>query len=119
MNTPSTSVSPGLGGFIAFFVLALALWLLMRNMNARLRRMRFREEDEARRQGTLETTRGGATGAAGDDQAGGDNQAGDVQAGDEQAGDDDAAPAQSGEEPGGSTRTATRGEDDRRPPAQG
>jgi len=108
MNTPSTSVSPGLGGFIEFFVLALALWLLMRNMNARLRRMRFREEDEARRQGTLETTPGGATGAAGGDQAG-----------DDEAGDDDAAPAQSGQEPGGSTTAATRGEDDPRPPAQG
>ncbi len=53
MNTPSTAVSPGLGGFLAFFVLAIALWLLMRNMNARMRRMSYRaqQEDEARRKG--------------------------------------------------------------------
>ena len=108
MNTPSTSVSPGLGGFLAFFVLALALWLLMRNMNARLRRMRFREEDEARRQGTLETPRGGAAGATGDDEVA-----------DDEAADDEAGPAQSGREPGVSTTAATRDEDDQRPPAQG
>ena len=47
MNTPSTSVSPGLGGFLAFFLLAIALWLLMRNMNKRVRRMTYREEQEA------------------------------------------------------------------------
>ena len=47
MNTPSTSVSPGLGGFLAFFLLAVALWLLMRNMNKRVRRMAYREEQEA------------------------------------------------------------------------
>ena len=47
MNTPSTSVSPGLGGFLAFFLLAIALWLLMRNMNKRMRRMTYREEQEA------------------------------------------------------------------------
>ena len=46
MNTPSTSVSPGLGGFLAFFLLAIALWLLMRNMNKRMRRMTYREEQE-------------------------------------------------------------------------
>ena len=50
MNAPSTSVSPGLGGFLAFFLLAIALWLLMRNMNARLRRMSYREEADAARQ---------------------------------------------------------------------
>ncbi|MGZ4600262.1 MAG: hypothetical protein ACXVYY_02250 [Oryzihumus sp.] len=49
MNTTvSTNVTAGLGGFLAFFLLAVALWLLMRNMNARLRRMSFREEAEAR-----------------------------------------------------------------------
>jgi hypothetical protein len=47
VNTPSTSVSPGLGGFLAFFLLAIALWLLMRNMNKRMRRMTYREEQEA------------------------------------------------------------------------
>jgi hypothetical protein len=51
VNTPSTQVSPGLGGFLAFFLLAIALWLLMRNMNARMRRMSYRaqQEEEARR----------------------------------------------------------------------
>jgi hypothetical protein len=49
VNTPSTSVSPGLGGFLAFFLLAIALWLLMRNMNKRVRRMTYREEQEAAR----------------------------------------------------------------------
>jgi hypothetical protein len=112
MNTPSTSVSPGLGGFLAFFLLALALWLLMRNMNARLRRMRFRDE-EARRQGAVDPTRGGATGAAADHEARVDEAAGE-----DEAGADEAGPTQPAE-PGGSTTAATRGEDDRRPPAQG
>lgn len=42
---PSTLVSPGIWGFIAFFVLAVALYLLMRNMNARMRRMSYRAEE--------------------------------------------------------------------------
>lgn len=46
MNQPSTTVSPGLGGFLAFFFLAIALWLLVRNMTTRLQRLRFREERE-------------------------------------------------------------------------
>jgi hypothetical protein len=45
VNTPSTAVSPGIWGFIAFFVLAIALWLLMRNMNARMRRMSYRAQE--------------------------------------------------------------------------
>ena len=49
MDTPSTSIGPGLGGFIAFFVLAVALWLLMRNMNSRMRRMAYREQRAGRR----------------------------------------------------------------------
>jgi hypothetical protein len=44
MDTPSTTVGPGLGAFIAFFVLAVALWLLMRNMNGRMRRMAYKEQ---------------------------------------------------------------------------
>ena len=44
MDTPSSSIGPGLGAFIAFFVLAIALWLLMRNMNGRMRRMAYREQ---------------------------------------------------------------------------
>jgi hypothetical protein len=44
MDAPSTSIGPGLGAFIAFFVLAVALWLLMRNMNGRMRRMAYKEQ---------------------------------------------------------------------------
>ena len=44
MDTPSTTIGPGLGAFIAFFVLAIALWLLMRNMNGRMRRMAYKEQ---------------------------------------------------------------------------
>ena len=48
MNTESVDVTAGLGGFLAFFLLAIALYLLMRNMNVRLRRMSYREEQEAK-----------------------------------------------------------------------
>lgn len=40
-------IGPGIWGFIAFFVLALALWFLVRNMNNRLRRMAYRDRDRA------------------------------------------------------------------------
>jgi hypothetical protein len=46
MNAESLDVSAGLGGFLAFFLLAVALYFLMRNMNARLQRMAYREEQE-------------------------------------------------------------------------
>lgn len=49
MNPESIDVTAGLEGFLAFFLLAVALYLLMRNMNARMRRMAYREELEARR----------------------------------------------------------------------
>ena len=51
MDTPSTSIGPGLGAFIAFFVLALVLWLLMRNMNGRMRRMAYKEQQRVGRHG--------------------------------------------------------------------
>ena len=44
MNAESVDVTAGLGGFLAFFLLAVALYFLMRNMNARMRRMAYREE---------------------------------------------------------------------------
>jgi len=47
MNPESVDVTAGLGGFLAFFLLAVALYFLMRNMNVRLRRMSYREEQEA------------------------------------------------------------------------
>ena len=55
-------VGPGIWGFIAFFVLAIALWLLVRNMNSRLRRMadtdreRAQAAEAAARQGEPEGT---------------------------------------------------------------
>ena len=41
------SVSPGILGFLAFFLLAVALILLVRNMNGHLRRMRYRADRSA------------------------------------------------------------------------
>lgn len=38
-------IGPGVWGFLALFVLAIALWLLVRNMNSRLRRMAYREHE--------------------------------------------------------------------------
>ena len=43
-GTPSQQAAPGLWAFAAFLFLAIALWLLMRNMNARLRRMSYRQK---------------------------------------------------------------------------
>ena len=47
MDPESVAVTAGLGGFVSFFLLAVALYFLMRNMNARMRRMAYREEQEA------------------------------------------------------------------------
>ena len=44
MNAESVDITAGLEGFLAFFLLAVALYFLMRNMNARMRRMAYREE---------------------------------------------------------------------------
>ena len=49
-------VGPGIWGFIAFFVLAISLWLLVRNMNSRLRRMAYRDRDEAAARAETEGT---------------------------------------------------------------
>jgi hypothetical protein len=61
MSPESVDVTAGLGGFLAFFLLALALYFLMRNMNARLRRMAYRREQEAKADGSGEESgpRGG------------------------------------------------------------
>ena len=40
-------IGPGIWGFIAFFVLAIALTLLVRNMNSRLRRMAYSDRERA------------------------------------------------------------------------
>ena len=44
MNTTSTAVTAGLGGFLVLFALALAVWFLGRDLTRRLRRMRYAEE---------------------------------------------------------------------------
>jgi hypothetical protein len=46
-NGGTLPIGPGIWGFIAFFLLAIALWLLVRNMNSRLRRMAYREREQA------------------------------------------------------------------------
>jgi hypothetical protein len=51
MSPESVDVTAGLGGFLAFFLLALALYFLMRNMNTRLRRLAYREERERQEKG--------------------------------------------------------------------
>jgi hypothetical protein len=48
MDPESVAVTAGLGGFLSFFLLAVALYFLMRNMNARMRRMAYREELETK-----------------------------------------------------------------------
>ncbi|CCH71422.1 hypothetical protein BN10_920052 [Phycicoccus elongatus Lp2] len=57
-------VGPGMGAFTVFFILAIVLWLLMRNMNARLRRM-----DYAHKQEDAQAARAAQTHSAGGDQA--------------------------------------------------
>lgn len=47
-DTPSADTGPGFLSFLAFFLLALALWFLMRNMNARMRRMSYRQRAAGR-----------------------------------------------------------------------
>lgn len=50
MTGPSTEIGPGWWAFVAFFFLAVALWLLMRSMFTRLRRMRLADEQRQREQ---------------------------------------------------------------------
>ena len=64
MDTPSTSIGPGLGAFIAFFVLAVALWLLMRNMNGRMRRMAYKEQQRVAELEARDAERGAPKDAA-------------------------------------------------------
>jgi hypothetical protein len=47
-EAPTADVAPGFLAFVAFFLLALALWFLMRNMNARMRRMSYRQQQAHR-----------------------------------------------------------------------
>ncbi|WP_338748470.1 hypothetical protein [Janibacter alittae] len=50
MSAPSTEVGPGFLAFVAFFFLAVALWLLMRSMFTRMRRMNLAERAEEQRE---------------------------------------------------------------------
>ena len=43
MTAPSTEIGPGWWAFVAFFFLAIGLWIIMRSMFKRLRRMRIAE----------------------------------------------------------------------------
>ncbi len=43
-EAPTADGGPGFLAFLAFFLLALALWFLMRNMNSRMRRMSYRQQ---------------------------------------------------------------------------
>ncbi len=45
---PSADVTPGMWGFTAFALLAVALYFLMRNMTSRMRRMDYRQRDAHR-----------------------------------------------------------------------
>lgn len=63
-GTPSNNFSVGVLSFVAFVFLVVALWLLMRNMNARIRRMSYSDRD--RRE---ETRRSASRGADGDEGA--------------------------------------------------
>ena len=56
MTAPSSTIGPGLGAFIAMFVLAVALFFLMRNMNARMRRMSYRQQAAGRSKGDPQAT---------------------------------------------------------------
>jgi hypothetical protein len=60
-------IGPGIWGFIAFFVLAVALWFLVRNMNSRLRRMAYRDRERAQQEGTTPADASGPDGATGTD----------------------------------------------------
>lgn len=40
-------VTPGVLGFVVFAVLAVAVWGLMKSMNRHMRRVDFREQDDA------------------------------------------------------------------------
>ena len=47
-DAPTADPGPGFYAFVGFFLLALALWFLMRNMNARMRRMSYRQHQAHR-----------------------------------------------------------------------
>ncbi|CCH77927.1 hypothetical protein BN12_2380020 [Nostocoides japonicum T1-X7] len=73
---PSADVTPGVWGFVAFAVLAIALYLLMRNMTARMRRMTYRQRDAHRTGEDPQAWEGeGSTDGASDDRSAADRSA--------------------------------------------
>lgn len=48
--TSAWEVSPGMGGFLAFAVLGVALWLLVWSMSRHLRRVNLNEEQRDERE---------------------------------------------------------------------
>ena len=64
-------VGPGIWGFIAFFVLAVALWLLVRNMNSRLRRMAYTDRERAQAAEAAAAAAGERRGETGDEDGAG------------------------------------------------
>lgn len=59
MSAPSTEVGPGFLAFVVFFFLAVVLWLLMRSMFTRVRRMNLAQR--AQEQQEQEAARGAGT----------------------------------------------------------
>ena len=69
---PNSAIGPGLGAFLAFFALAVALYFLLRSMNARMRRMAYRERDRLAALAAAESAdAAGKAGTAGAQRAGG------------------------------------------------
>ena len=61
MSTPSTEVGPGFLAFVVFFSLALALWLLMRSMFARVRRVNLAQRAQEQREQEMARDADGAS----------------------------------------------------------
>jgi len=58
MGGINQSISPGIGGFITFFLLACALWLLMRSMLRHMHTVDFTEEREEAGEGRVDSVEG-------------------------------------------------------------
>lgn len=59
MTAPDSSVSAGIFGFLAFFFIGVALWLLMRSMSGKIQNIEYDRRDTELREGD----EAGATGA--------------------------------------------------------
>lgn len=62
LGTDSTAITAGLGGFLVVFALALALWVLGRDLTRRLRRMGHAEQERAARETDEQERTGGTSG---------------------------------------------------------